>query len=158
MREHQITASYGHVMRRLTLLNSAGALSIHALAIMATGGNWRSLGWICLGALILVPANMWFTLVLLPKRGMTYAETARSLVNALVGVGVYHLIGWPLASWLWLPFVAVSFDGFNRKLGWAILLGVAACYGLAAIVDGVSWRLPLTFTALAVVRPPLAQT
>jgi signal transduction histidine kinase len=140
---------YVEVNRRLTTLNGVGAAAISGLTVVAIWGHWRLIG-IAIGIQPLVIAfNIWVNLVYLPRRGRS-AEVLRAIVNLTTTVIVNRLTGWPLPVWLWLPFVALAFDHLDRRVAVWSLVGMCLVQDGAALLDGVSWIYPLSFTLGAV--------
>jgi signal transduction histidine kinase len=140
---------YSHVMRRTNAASAVGALAIQVLTVLSVSGNRAAMAWVVGTALLLVPFNIFVTAVLLPKLGGR-AEVLRAAANVVAGFVVGHVAGWPLAHWLWLPYIAVTFDDFKDRTIWTVL--GAACVGdaIISISDGVSWQIPLSFAVAAI--------
>ncbi len=63
---------------------------------------------------------------------------------------VDHVAGWPIAAWLFLPYVALVNDHLGPTVArWMVIAWCAVQDGVA-LYDGVPWMMPLAFTALAV--------
>jgi signal transduction histidine kinase len=131
-------------------VTTAGAIGISLLMFAATWSRPDHLGIVAGVQLALVPFNVWVTLRLQRLRGVRAAEAVRALVNLSGTAAIGHFTGWPLPVWLWLPFVAVSFDHLGLGIAWVVLAALALVMNLSALAQGVPWIYPVTFTALAV--------
>ena len=140
---------YAEVNRRLSALNAVGATSIVFLTVISIWGDSRKLVLVGGIQLLVVGFNTWFNLVWLPKKGPP-AEVLRALVNISTCLLVNRISGWPLAVWLWLPFVALAFDHLDRRAAKWTLVGFCVAQSGLALYDGVSWHAPALFTFLAV--------
>ena len=141
---------YREISRRLNGSTIAVAVCVHALTIVGAGFSGRSVAIVAAALAALVPFNAWVTLVVLTARGPVFAEILRAIVNSMVGIVENHYLHWPLPVWLWLPYVGVVFDAFDGPLMWTLLLGTCVAHGVSAVLDGVSWIYPVTFTVLAI--------
>jgi signal transduction histidine kinase len=140
---------YAEVNRRLSTLNAVGATTIVALTVVSIWGDTQKLLLVGTIQLAVVAFNTWFNLVYLPKKGPS-AEVLRALVNISTCLLVNRISGWPLAVWLWLPFVALAFDHLDRRVAKWTLVGMCVAQDGLALYDGVSWHAPAFFTVLAV--------
>ena len=147
----QVDDRYAQVMGRLSVTMAAGALAIYALTALSVHDKPRSLWWVGGNLLCSVPFNAWISSVLLKRWGASAAESMRMVVNLLLALVQNHAIGWPLPVWLWLPYVAITFDGFRRRTMWAVLTLSCVVSGAVAVGDGVSWLYPVVFSAFALV-------
>ncbi|HTQ08215.1 MAG TPA: ATP-binding protein [Polyangiaceae bacterium] len=139
---------YVEVNRRLNALNGAGAAAITALTAASIWGQWRALAVVAGIQVLVIPFNLWVNLVYLPKKGRV-AEVPRVLVNIATSLLVNHVAGWPAPAWLWLPFIALAFDQFDRRVANLTLLGFCFSFDLTALVEHVPLVFPLCSTALA---------
>src|ERR1035438_4739215 len=105
-------------MGRLSATTAAGAVAIYALTGLSVRGQPRSLWWVGGCLVCSVPFNTWISSVLLKRWGTSAAESMRMVVNLLLALVQNHAIGWPLPVWLWLPYIAITFDGFRRRTMW----------------------------------------
>lgn len=94
-------------------MTGVGAGVITALVLVALWGQWRAFGTIVAIQLPVIAFNVWFNEWLLPRRGPK-AELLRVTVNLVAVVGANFAAHWILPVWLWLPFVALAFDHFDR--------------------------------------------
>jgi signal transduction histidine kinase len=143
-------ARYAETMQRMLPITTLGALGIAALMLAATWGDTAQMAVVVAVQLGLIPFNAWITLQLGKKRGLRFAETLRALINITGTVVIGHLTLWPLPIWLWLPFIALSFDHLGLKIAWGMLGGMALAMNVSAFYHGVPWLYPVTFTAFAV--------
>jgi signal transduction histidine kinase len=141
---------YMELTRRLTRVTAGGAAAISALTIVACWGDWRSVEILVLGQVAIVPFNVWVNLRLLKRLGLRNGELLRLCVNLVSTFATSHLTRWPLPAWLWLPFIALAFDQFERRIGYTILFSVCAGMSVLSLFDGVSLILPLSFTVFAI--------
>ena len=141
---------YREISRRLNRSMISVAVCVHVLTIVGVGVTGRSVAIVAASLAALVPFNAWVTLVVLKSRGPVFAEILRVVVNTTVGIVEDHYLHWPLPVWLWLPYVGVVFDAFDGPLMWTLLLGTCLAQGASAVLDGVSWIFPVTFTVLAI--------
>jgi signal transduction histidine kinase len=139
---------YVEVNRRMSTLNSAGAALITVLTAASIWGRWHVLAFVAGVQLVVIAFNVWVNLVYLARRGRA-AEAPRLIVNIGTALLVNHVASWPAPSWLWLPFVALAFDQFDRRIANLTLLGFCTAFGVTALWDGVPVFYPLCSTALA---------
>ena len=144
-----VNARYVELTRRLSTFNGAAAGVISALIVIAIWGQWRRVALIGGIQACLVAFNIWVNLVYLPRRGRS-AELVRTIVNIAAGLVVNRVAEWPLPVWLWLPFVALAFDHLDRRVVTWTVVGMCVVQDGAALLDGVPWIYPLSFTLLAV--------
>ncbi len=142
------TDPYVEVNRRLSTLNGAGATIITALTAACIWGRWRALAVVAGVQLVVIPFNVWVNLVYLARRGRA-AEAPRLIVNIGTALLMNHVAAWPAPSWLWLPFVALAFDQFDRRVANITLLGFCLAFDVTALLDHVPVIFPLCSTALA---------
>ena len=136
---------YVEINRRLNRWNGIGGGVITALMLIAVWGEWRRSAIVAAIQSFLISFNMWTNLVYLPRKGRA-AEAVRTAVNVSAAILCGHLAGWPMPMWLILPFIALAFDHLDQRVAhWAL---VATCVGqdVAALLDGVPWIYPLSFT------------
>jgi len=138
-------------IRSLTNSTNLGAFAVSAATAVASWGDWHAVRVICAAQLVLIPFNMMLMTWVMRAAGPATTEVLRTIVNMAGFVVLAQLTGFPFAMWLWLPFVALTFDDFNRRLGAAILILTCAIPDAVALYDGVSWRYPFVFTTLAFV-------
>jgi signal transduction histidine kinase len=140
---------YAEVNRRMTSLTAAGAFAITLLTVVSIWGDTKKFVLVSAIQLVVIAFNVWINVVAVPKKGRP-AELLRTLVNISTTLVVNRIAGWPLAVWLWLPFIALAFDHLDRRVAkWTLVAFCVAQDGLA-LYDGVSWKEPLLFTVLAV--------
>jgi signal transduction histidine kinase len=142
-------ARYAEVNRRLSALNAVGAASIVLLTVLSIWGDTRKLVLVGVLQVAVIAFNTWFNLVWLPKKGPS-AELLRAFVNISTCLVVNRVSGWPLAVWLWLPYVALAFDHMDRRVAKWTLIGFCAAQNGLSLYDGVSWEVPALFTVLAI--------
>jgi signal transduction histidine kinase len=135
--------------RRLNLVCVVGANVIVALMLAEIWGKWEGFEIAAGLQILLVPFNAWVTLKLLPRVGMQRAETLRAVVNVGCTAIIMHWADYPLAAWLWLPFVAMGFDHLGRRVALWLLVAMCATVDTTALLGGVPWIYPAVFTALA---------
>jgi signal transduction histidine kinase len=140
---------YIEVTARLNKLNSMGAGAITLLTLIERWGNWTHVAVIVSVNAVVIPWNTLVSLVLLKRFGLVKGELLRTLVNLGTGVGLAYYLDWPIACWLWLPYVAVAFDHMNERLAQSITIAFCVVTDGLAIYDGVPWRYPVAFTVLA---------
>jgi signal transduction histidine kinase len=139
---------YAEVTKRLAPASTAGATLITALTIAGIWGDWRGVAFVLGLQVALLAFNIWITLVYLPRKGRR-AETLRAVVNLAACVVLTRAIGWPLAIWLWLPYVALTFDHLDPRVARGVVLAMCLVFDGLALYDGVDWVYPVVFTALA---------
>jgi signal transduction histidine kinase len=145
----RVDERYAHVSQRLNGASTWGAIGIHLLLALSVHDKPRSLAWVLGSLCVFLPINAWITLVLLKKRGPGTAETARLVVNVSASLLINSAIGWPITVWLWLPFVAIMFEGWKRRTNWVALTVMCVTVDALALFQHVPWIHPLVFTALA---------
>jgi len=140
---------YVEINLRLSRWNGIGAGVITALMLIAVWGEWRRFAIVAAIQAFLISFNIWTNLVYLPRKGRS-AEAVRTAINVAAAILCGHLAGWPMPMWLILPFIALAFDHLDQRVArWAL---AATCVGqdVAALLDGVPWIYPLSFTVGAV--------
>jgi signal transduction histidine kinase len=137
------------IQKRLATVNGAGALMITLLVIASVWGQWHTMALI--GAIngLVVASNLFVTFVLLSRMSRLNAELVRGVINVGTGVWIAHVAGWPLAGWLFLPYVALVFDHVAPRTTLLMVVVTCASNSTVAIVDGVSPLVPLSFTLFA---------
>jgi signal transduction histidine kinase len=140
---------YAEVSQRLYKVTTIGATGITLLTIATTFGHWRALAMIAVIQVLIVAINTWVTLWLLPRRGRS-AEMVRMAFNLTAAVVVSRLAEWSVPTWFWLPFVALAFDHLDAKAARWILVALCAALDVFALIDGIPWIYPVSFTLLAV--------
>ncbi len=141
--------AYVELSRRLARVSSIGALIIHVLLVVSVWGQWRHVALVIASNCVLIPINIWITLVLLKRRGPVVGEAVRAFVNFGAGVVTSHILRWPLPVWLWLPYVALVFDHLHPRVSGGTLVALCVVNTAVALHDGVSFQVPLVFVALA---------
>ena len=148
---HTMEHRYVELNKRMNAVNGVGAGVITALTLVSTWGQWR----ICLT----VAATQGFVIlfntllvnnVLLHRWGVRRAEILRTAVNLATGVMINHVAHWPIAAWLFLPYVALAFDHLGAKVARIVVATTCVVQSAFALLDGVPWVYPLTFAAFAV--------
>jgi signal transduction histidine kinase len=140
---------YIEVTARLNKLNSMGAGAITLLTLIERWGNWTHVAVIVSVQVVVIAWNNLVSLVLLKRFGLVKGELLRTLVNLGTGTALAYYLDWPIACWLWLPYVAVAFDHMNERLAQGITTAFCVVTDAIAIYDGVPWRYPVAFTVLA---------
>ena len=139
---------YIELTRQVTPIANIGAMAIALLIVASCATSWPRF-LVALGLhLVLIPTNIVITAFVMPKFGPR-AEIYRTILNGIVcGIG-YGYIQWPLAVWLWLPYVTLTFDQSGGKNVVAMVALTAIIQDATALLAGVHWSYPLTFTLLA---------
>ncbi|HEY2369085.1 MAG TPA: HAMP domain-containing sensor histidine kinase [Polyangiaceae bacterium] len=97
-------------------------------------------------------AMMGFTVLFTKKMtawGAKRVELVRLVMSVTVSVLTNHYTGWPMPTWLWLPYNGLAMDG-NRRWNWIALVTYMVPIDAMALVDGVSLRRCAMFTVLAI--------
>ncbi|HEY1959158.1 MAG TPA: ATP-binding protein [Polyangiaceae bacterium] len=143
-------ATCAKLTRRMTLLDAMTGVAIQVLTVAELASHPRRM-WISIaaffGAMVLnVAANF----ALMERWGAARTDLMRVFLNLPLTLVVTHFTGWPIASWIWLPYSGMTFVA-SRRVSWSVL--VAFCVGTAALAlhDGVPWTIPAAFVMLAVV-------
>ncbi|HEX4386105.1 MAG TPA: ATP-binding protein [Myxococcales bacterium] len=142
-------ARYVEFVGRLNAFNGQGALFINLLMLASIWGKWPQFGIVFGIALLASVFNIWINLVYLKKRGLQ-AELLRCGVNAVVTLATGYVAGWTLPCWFWLPFFALVLDHLQGKIAVVSLAGFCIFTDIGALLDGVHWMYPLSFSLLAV--------
>ncbi|HEY1958723.1 MAG TPA: HAMP domain-containing sensor histidine kinase [Polyangiaceae bacterium] len=132
-------------------VQGAGAAALSALMVISCWGRWSAMLAVGLIQGLVVVFNVLLVNErLLREWGIVRAELLRTVVNVATGLIANHISQWPLASWLFLPYVALVFDHFNSRVAYGVLVSHCAFNAALAVHDGVAWRIPAAFSALAV--------
>jgi signal transduction histidine kinase len=148
---------YIEVTSRLNKLNSMGAAAITLLMLVERWGNWRQVAVIVAVEVVVILWNNLVNLVLLKRVGLVVGEVMRTVVNLGSGAALACYLDWPIACWLWLPFVAVAFDHMNERLAAGTTAAFCVVTDALAVYSGVPWRYPVAFTLLAVFCSQIAK-
>jgi signal transduction histidine kinase len=140
---------YVAMQQRLERVNTAGALLISVLTAASLFKRVGDLTVAVGGQLVLLVFNAWLTYSVLRKVGLKKVETFRAIVNVSGTVMICHFSHWPLAAWLWLPFVALAFDVLQGRVRWSMLFTIIVVTDVTALLDGVPWPYPFIFTSFA---------
>lgn len=135
---------------RANAVNGLGAGVLSALMLAWLWGTWRLFILVGLVQASVVTFNVFVNKVGLRRWGVRRVEMVRAAVNLTSGVVVNHISGYPLPSWLFLPFVALAYDHLGRKIARIVLFSLCATETIAAAIDGVPLKYPLAFTVFAV--------
>lgn len=139
---------YTELQERLAAFNGASAMAVTLLVVGSCWGDWALMGTILVMNVLVIAFNMWITFWLLPRMGHA-AEFVRVAVNTPSNALIGHFAGWPLAIWLWLPYVALVADHTAPRVLVGTVLFTCLVYDVLALVDGVAPIYPIVFTALA---------
>jgi signal transduction histidine kinase len=148
---------YAHVMGGLNHINTTGALAINVLTMVLVRHNRSSLIIVATAFFALAPINWWIT-TLLKKHPSTTVEPFRVALNMSVSLFTNHLVGWPVSNWLWLPFIALAFDGFSPRATWFILVVTCGANAALSLHDGVSWVYPTAAVVVALYARAVTET
>jgi signal transduction histidine kinase len=135
--------------RAMAPIMNATAGGIALLTIASVADDPRKLLLALVAHLVLIPFNIVINRVVLPRFGPRIEEV-RALANIAITSPVYHLIGWPLPVWLWLPFCGLAFDQWGGKHALHVVAIMCVGQSAIALAGGVSPLYPITFSALAV--------
>ena len=105
-------------------------------------------------ALLMAPfgaLNVLYNAKVLPKLGELRGEILRLVYNLGYSVPFFHFLGWPIAAFLWLPFMALFTNNIDRRAARAIVTMTCVVMGCAAVFDGVRPLVIATFAIAAVV-------
>ena len=141
-------AQYVEVSRRGAWLSNIGGMAIALLIVATCATSWTRFG-VALGLhVLMVPLNIAITVLVIPRLGVR-AEIYRVIINGVVCCGVYAYLDWPIASWLWLPFIALTTDRSGGKHVLVTVILTCAIQDASALFTGLPWAIPTTFTLLA---------
>ncbi len=141
---------YASVMRRLTPVDSAAAVVIQVLTMVALWHDGTKAAVSLASFFAVMPLNIVATLFVVPRWGAARTDMVRNAVNIVIGVSVNHFTGWPLPVWMWLPYAGLTYMA-SPAGSWALLLSMCASYGLVAMHDGVPWMIPLACVTFALI-------
>ena len=130
-------------------LGIVGGLGITGLLLRVAWGNWVHVSVLCLVLGVVGLLNVAITNRLLPRVGPAASEACRSALNLAASLVNAHLLGWPLASWLFLPFICVLLDGQNRAATRIRLAVVISIWNAFAFAAGAAAEVQLAFTGIA---------
>jgi signal transduction histidine kinase len=133
----------------LTRLTVTAAAVISLLGVIERWGQWRDVAFMFCLQTVVVAFNTFVNLFLMKRIGSTAGEILRMSVNIVVALVTAHYCDWPLACWLWLPFVALAYDHVNERLANGAIFSYCAALDIFAFYEGVHWHYPVSFTLLA---------
>ncbi|MEO8700104.1 MAG: ATP-binding protein [Kofleriaceae bacterium] len=139
---------YVEVARRSASRVNATALGIVLLIVATSATSWERFGFAVAAHAIILPLNIVLTAVVVPRLGAR-AELLRMVLNGLFSGFAYVVIDWPLPVWLWLPYMAVTFDPLGGKHTMTMLVVTCLLQDGFALLDGVPPLIPLVFTVFA---------
>jgi signal transduction histidine kinase len=138
---------YIELSKRLEGASNRAAGLICLLIIADCATSWSRLLTAIAFHLVVFPINILLTRMLVPRMGAR-AEIVRSMFNVFPVTLGYHLIDWPIAVWLWLPYLALAFDQFGGR--YTLHSVVIQCVGVSVsgLIGGVSPLVPIAFSLL----------
>ncbi|HLK41414.1 MAG TPA: ATP-binding protein [Polyangiaceae bacterium] len=139
---------YIDLTRGITRSASTGAGVVSLLGILAVWGDWRRMAVVAGTQAAVVCFNTWINLRLLQRLGVVAAEALRALVNGASMLFIAHATCWPVTSWLWLPFVALTFD-WSSRVSVAVVVAMCGALDVFALIEHVAWIYPVSFTVFA---------
>lgn len=143
-------SAYVDFNERATVVQGTGAGIITACVVASCWGRWSTMAIVASVQLAVIPFNtLLVNRFLLRRWGIPRTELLRTTVNIGTGLVVNHIASWPLACWLFLPYVALVFDHFERRVADAVVVSMCLANAVVAIRDGVAWQYPATFTLFA---------
>ncbi len=132
---------------------AAGLICLLIIADCAT--SWTRFLTAIAFHLVVYPTNILLTRLLVPRLGAR-AELVRSVFNVFPVTLGYHLIGWPIAVWLWLPYIALAFDQFGGRYTLHSVVIQCVGVGVSGLIGGVSPLVPIAFSVLTFIAWDLA--
>jgi len=140
---------YADTLSRLTPVAAVIGLGIQAMTMAALWGRPRAVAVSAAAFVAMMGLNVYLNLVALKRWGPRPTEIVRLVVSVTTAVLTNHYTGWPLPTWLWLPYNGLASDG-HRKWNWTTLLSYGVTLDVAALYDHVGFVWPLLFTFLAI--------
>ena len=141
---------YVELSQRLNSVSNAAALAITLCVVAASATSVSR----CVLAFVVCAGMFVFNLAVnryvVPRSGAR-GDVWRMVANGLLAALAYNLIDWPLPVWLWLPFIAITFNQArgSRFVLWMVLL-LSGIQGAAALLSGERLLEPFVFTAFAI--------
>ncbi|HEY1957945.1 MAG TPA: ATP-binding protein [Polyangiaceae bacterium] len=136
-------------MSRLTPLAAVVGLGIQGMTLAALWDRPRAMAVSLVAFVTMLALNVYLNMVVLERRGPRTTELFRLVVSVTTSVLTNHYTGWPLPTWLWLPYHGLTTDG-HRKWNWIALVSFVVALDLCAIHDHQRLVRPLLFTFLAI--------
>jgi signal transduction histidine kinase len=139
--------SYVEITARMRITANIGAFAIIVMVLAACATSWTRFGLAVVLNFAVFAVNLAFDKIVV--RFGSREAVLRATFNGLACAFIYGCIDWPLPVWFWLPFVALTQDQAGRRSLHALLI-LCGLEGTAALLEGVSWVYPVTFTGFAV--------
>ncbi|HEX4493789.1 MAG TPA: HAMP domain-containing sensor histidine kinase [Acidimicrobiia bacterium] len=149
---HHDEQRYLAIQKRFVAVANFGALAIVLMIQASTLGDWSRFAVALAGQMAIFGTNVATSGKHFARFGARL-EIPRAVFNALAGSVLYHVIGWPVLVWFWLPYNALAFDESNRSSAAATAMLAISCgiQGVIGLADGVSPWTVAGFAALTVI-------
>lgn len=140
---------YIEINRRMGALKGVFSASITLLMLATAWGDWRRFGIVAGLQCAVIAFNVWTDLRGLKRFGRRF-EIVRVLGNIALGIPGFILLGWPLPIWLYLPFIALAYDHFDKQMSQWVLAVAIVVFDTLGLAYGTPWIYPVGFTVLAI--------
>ncbi|HEY4057286.1 MAG TPA: hypothetical protein VGM39_11795, partial [Kofleriaceae bacterium] len=141
---------YRAIKARSAKATGVGASAISLGLALSAWGHWWAFGVALFLGISLVPVNLLFDRYVAARLG-SKGEVYRAVVNNIVCIPMFDMMGWPLAVWFWLPFSALTLDAGSSREGLRGVIVICLLQCLGGIWGGVDMAVPLLFCLLTVV-------
>jgi signal transduction histidine kinase len=141
---------YVEMRGRLNRVTVPGAFAISTMVTLSCFDDKRLFAILLGVQLFQIPFNVWVNLRLLRRLGPHAGELFRNAVNLCFSIAAGHLAHWPIPAWLWLPFIALTFEQLGARLTTWTLISTCVIMDGLALMEGVSWIYPVSFSLFAV--------
>jgi serine phosphatase RsbU (regulator of sigma subunit) len=142
----------GTILRLTGLAPVLGSNLIAALTLASTWGRWRLLATLAALTVVITAWNVLVIYRLSRRIGYRRGELIRVSANIGYTIVVGHLTDWTLANWLWLPLWGLTAEGMKLDRWASVRFAFASvAVSVAAVVEGVSPSIPISFCAIGAV-------
>jgi signal transduction histidine kinase len=141
---------YRAIKARSARATGMGASALSIGIALSEWGHWFAFGVAIFLGISMVPINLLFDRYVAARLG-SKGEVYRALMNNLVCIPLFNIMGWPIAVWFWLPFSALTLDAGNSRQGLRGVVVICLVQVLGGIWGGVDMSVPLLFCLLTVV-------
>ncbi len=132
--------------RLFNVLGIVGGNGVTVLMVISCWGQWAKVALILAQLIVMSGINVLITARLLPKVGASASKSVRAGVNLVAAVCIGHALGWPMASWAFLPFLCVMVDGRDQKSASLRVIGVIAVFDTFALLGGGTIEMAMSFS------------
>jgi len=132
--------------KAFTLLGLSGGAIISVFLLVSAWGHWHRMAFVVGVLLVFGLLNVALASSVLPRLGEERTEWIRSGLNLVASLSNAWMLDWPLASWLYLPFICALVSGHEPRQARLRLSLSIVIWDVAAGASGVSFETIAVFS------------